>query len=128
MSIRCTVPVPHPSPHTDSEGFYNSLDPGIRRTVRFFRILGYHTCDSGDGYSKPPESRTFDATPHVVIQVPSDNLISSTDRITEILRAMDLDPVLEDETGPVYPRVEGSYSEGHAVIIVFDLHDGNLPL
>jgi hypothetical protein len=31
---------------------YESIDPGIRETVRWLRTLGYETTDSGDGRSK----------------------------------------------------------------------------
>lgn len=39
---------------------YDELDPGIRRTVRWLRSLGYETCDSGDGKTKPAQGLTWE--------------------------------------------------------------------
>jgi len=44
------------------------LDPGVRELVMRLRRKGFHTVDSGDGVSKPPEERVFER-PHVVMRL-----------------------------------------------------------
>lgn len=48
---------------------YEMLDPGVRDMVRWLRKKGYETIDSGDGVSKPAETRTISRR-HVVIRLP----------------------------------------------------------
>lgn len=44
---------------------YESLDVGIRETVRWVRTLGLNTCDSGDGVSKLDSMDGVLTVPHV---------------------------------------------------------------
>lgn len=48
------------------------LDPGIRDAVIELTRKGFHTTDSGDGVTKPPERREIDA-PHVAVKIEGDD-------------------------------------------------------
>lgn len=62
-----------------------SLDPGIVSTVILLRAYGFETTDSGDGETKPEEYRTIPG-PHVVVQVPANDLVREADRLLDVLK------------------------------------------
>ena len=73
----------------------DALDPGIRTTVLLLSAHGFVTTDSGDGVSKPFESRTFEV-PHVVCRVDDpQRLVKEAHRLGDVL--------------PVGWRVEANY-------------------
>ena len=96
------------------------LDPGIRDVVRWLRGNGWCTTDSGDGVSKPEESRVFDA-PHVVIVVDDPaELVDAADRLWAEVEALGVeeDPRVDDDGYPVNPLdVQASYNPGQGGIV-----------
>jgi hypothetical protein len=64
---------------------FADLDPGIRDIVERLREAGFETVDSGDGKSKPPESRDV-PFPHVFAQVADRAvLLAEADRMAQLL-------------------------------------------
>ncbi len=97
---------------------YESLNPGIRETVRWFHLLGYTTTDSGDGLTRQFECDRED--PYVVVKVDPKHLISMSDRIK-----------LEMGSAAEHPNVliTGTYSphDGYALIDISGIQD-RIPL
>lgn len=69
---------------------YDSLDPGIRETVRWLRGIGMPTCDSGDGVSKPDDFECAIREPHVFMQFARlDTAVKSAHTIKDLLEDME---------------------------------------
>lgn len=108
---------------------YEKLDPGIRRTVRWLRSLGYETCDSGDGVTKlamfnsPAEAFEQGGilnVPHVFIWSTPETMIADARRLLA---------VIEETFGYPVGIVEATFNpaDGEAIISVRSIGDSNLP-
>lgn len=110
----------------------DDLDPGVRRTVRWLRLLGYFTVDSGDGTSKPEEEREFNY-PHVLIMERREHLLDRCDALGKVLDGLGIPEIMWHQPNctpfPVSPSSSVSYEAGgeFGVIMVSHVHDGNLP-
>jgi hypothetical protein len=89
---------------------YDTLDAGIRDTVRLLHECGWATSDSGDGRSKPEDERAFDC-PHVVCPVfaPATQMVMLAHR-------------LADRLGDGW-RVEASYSTDNCKALLVAMKD-----
>lgn len=107
---------------------YEQLDPGIRKTVRVLRNLGYKTTDSGDGVSKfagksDEEKAELSAVgtlsmPHVFINVedPRD-LQMEADQLWALVETLS-----KDGPSDLEPRIEAVYwpQSNLAMLCLFD--------
>lgn len=108
---------------------YEELDPGIRELVRWLRSLGFDTCDSGDGESKPQERRFLDFQHVFIIVKEPQNLIEECLRLQTMLKrdhGIELKPSGPDEEGN--PEVGGSFDPANrlATIEVYHIEDSML--
>lgn len=69
------------------------LDPGIRDLVVALRARRWHTTDSGDGVSKPPEERTLHQ-PHVVVRINRDFMADDAQRLRDAVEEITGEPVV----------------------------------
>lgn len=99
------------------------LDPGIREFVRFLRMHGFDTSDSGDGVSKHPEARGFDST-HVAITVEPARLCLEADRLMALLQQQGLEPMPLGPDEDDSLTIEATYNPaefGYALILVMNI-------
>jgi hypothetical protein len=96
---------------------FDTLDPGIRGTVRWLQENGFHTTDSGDGASKSDLIATGDALdfPHVFMTCAPEVLVSEARRLYAMLGS--------------FGTVEATYSpnDGIAVLALIGVTDDKLP-
>lgn len=93
---------------------YESLNPGIRETVRWLHYNGFETCDSGDGVTNAEAGMECAMdTPMVACQVQLSVLIAETDRLWSLLCSLH---------GGVPPSVsvQASYAPGEPGIILLE--------
>jgi hypothetical protein len=103
---------------------YETLDPGIRKVVRWLRENGFHTTDSGDGVTKRDMACAFDM-PNVAMTTESKyELFDEADRLWRMLKRR------LPERMHVEIHIEASYDpmDESCVILLLRLHDGMLPL
>jgi hypothetical protein len=102
----------------------NTLDPGIRLTVRLLRALDFNTCDSGDGKSKVEaiaEGEALDV-PHVFMRTDPERMRAEADRLATSLGS-------PPHGLPLPPgSVEATYSplDGSALLVVYGIDDAAL--
>jgi hypothetical protein len=92
---------------------YDTLDPGIRDTVKLLNDAGFVTTDSGDGVSKPAdwyESGDALPYPHVACAVSRAAMLDEADRLQQVL-------------GRTW-RVEASYAPIDASYLLFAYQSG----
>lgn len=115
---------------------YGELDPGVRRTVRWLRSLGYETCDSGDGVTKKPDGWMVRDYPHVTMRVYASDLVALADDMHVRLEVagFKVAPVgghVMNRDGEVVPCVyiQANYDPANGIgfLEVAGLHDGLLP-
>jgi hypothetical protein len=89
-----------PDPEPVAPLDYETLDPGIRETVRLLRKWGFQTTDSGDGVSKAgtEAEACMEYQPNVRCRVPPEALAGETRRLCHMLAGagIRLGPKLED--------------------------------
>ena len=103
---------------------YDQLDPGIRKTVRWLRSLGYETTDSGDGRSKDLSDTDNLDVPHVAIALPDQcKPAPFGDRIWREIQMF-----FDDGEAPDAVHVEVSYSarDQRWIVMVYGLDDAML--
>lgn len=114
---------------------YDELDPGIRRTVRWLRSLGYETCDSGDGKTKPAQGLTWEDCvrdmAHVCISHPhgGHSLPRAAEVLLQRLEAIGI------RVGPIGHEIDGMASiqatydpaTGSSILDLMGLDDSMLP-
>jgi hypothetical protein len=111
---------------------YETLDPGIRETVRHLRAHGFNTTDSGDGITKPAAGWPDDEVlhvPHVAIVCDDGCLmVAQADRLMRILATGGV-RVLPQSMDRTLPSIQASYdpADGTAVIILTGVSDGMWP-
>lgn len=116
---------------------YEALDPGIRRTVRWLRSLGFETTDSGDGVTKPAMGLTWDDGvrdhPHVII-VPRQEytmwpvgVTIALGGLVSYITSLGIQVVpIGHEGVSIQATIDATRPE-RAIIDVMHLHDGLLP-
>lgn len=118
-------------PPMSDELNYDELDPGIRRTVRWLRSLGYDACDSGDGKTKleagwsPNDARNH---PHVVMRVHPDLLAEAADALRADVHAIGATVLSIGQGMGVW--IQASYDPAGGAVAVLDimgLDDSMLP-
>lgn len=101
---------------------YDSLDPGIRETVRALREAGFETTDSGDGRTKDEDERTTGDMPQVVIETTPDDMRACAGRLLRWLERQ-LGVYAENIDDEQY-QIEATYSPiddvAHVMLIGFD--------
>jgi hypothetical protein len=114
----------------DSSGIgYETIDPGVRRLVRWLNDRGFATCDSGDG-SKAPDMECALDVPNVSIVVADKyDLISTADRLRQDLEDIG---VMVLQMGPEMgkpPSIQAGYDAGggNAWIDLLGVSDADLP-
>jgi hypothetical protein len=100
----------------------NSLCPGIRRTVAWLQSEGFHTTDSGDGYSN---AEMECALPHANVFMTCDpaKMVEEADRLHTLLaqKGIEIGPLgPDDEDQP--PHIEASYDPSNKVAVLCLLH------
>ena len=100
---------------------YDSLNPGIRLTVRWLRALGFETLDSGDGQTH--EHGCDREGPYVVMRVAAEKLLEQADRLVQAVR--DKGIVLTSINPWGVPAVQASYDpvSGTAYLDLMDVDD-----
>jgi len=109
---------------------YETLNPGIRRTVEMLNRAGFETCDSGDGETH--EYGCDRPYPYVVIMVPAFALVEETGRLVDILEdiGITVDPISEDDCGVhIQATFDPGIKDGRyaAMIDLQGVHDRMLP-
>ena len=99
-----------------------TLNPGIRNTVRFLLGHEFNTCDSGDG--KTHEFKCDQPNAYVHIQVEPEELVSEANRLRDVLDRAGVTVLPLDEQGKV-PTIEASYNPANefAVITLWNVDD-----
>jgi len=106
---------------------YNTLNPGIRRLVRWLNDHGFETCDSGDGET---HECTCDREYAYVVMTVKDpfNLIDETLRLTRLVSGLGVPiaPITGDGT---VVSIQASYDPAQAssFIDLMGLKDSMLP-
>ncbi len=104
---------------------YDSLDDGIRETVRLLRRHGFDTTDSGDGDTPQPYEKL--SYGHVVVVVGPGELARAACEIGRLMEDHGLAVVPRAPSDPPegHVTIEGSYSpaEGIALVIVSHVLD-----
>lgn len=110
---------------------YESLNPGIRESVRFLRAAGFETCDSGDGVTR--EHECDPGVPYVVVREPHAELVVECARdLKSLLESRGLEVVCGPESveqlGAREVVVEASYDpvSDVAVLVVTGITDAKL--
>jgi hypothetical protein len=96
-----------------SQDVIDALDPGIRDLVVRLNKLGFDTCDSGDGVTKPAAGWSEDEAlryPHVFSEVDPEDMVYESLRLFNIL-------------GPEW-NVECSYSPSSGIALLLATKDG----
>lgn len=106
---------------------YDQLDPGIRKTVRWFNDNGFVTSDSGDGISKmstPAEDCMMaPGLPNVVIEVDPEDMVASADTVLEMILSKGVRVGPDEATVTVFagPQPEGTeYGDGVFIQASYD--------
>lgn len=104
---------------------YDSLNPGIRETVRFLRERGYQTCDSGDGVTA--EFECDPGFPYVHMVCAPDDLVEVANRLYALMRPF-VDFERECSTAEeqwAAPTIEASYHPlgGNAIVSLMNVAD-----
>lgn len=102
---------------------YDSLDPGIRRVVSLLNELGFSTCDSGDGVSKPKGEGVIDI-PHVFHR--TNRPFEAAQNLLNELRRMGI-RVDESGHGPVWIEASQDPVSGVGLVGLYGLNDAGLP-
>jgi hypothetical protein len=77
---------------------YDSLNPGIRRTVKFLRDHWFRTQDSGDGVTR--EFECDPGFPYVSIHIPSSaSLLAESHRLRNLLASVGIEVGYQSEDG-----------------------------
>ena len=122
---------------------YDTLDSGIRETVRWLRSCGYDTVDSGDGKEKfapgekaLPMQPTEDGEgmlvdcrldfPHVFIRIEPHMLVTQANVLRDLLRDAG---IVVTPCSPDGVSIQGSYDpvDSSAMLMIHGLHDGLWP-
>lgn len=102
---------------------YAKLDPGISLVVRWLRIHGFETTDSGDGVSKVDAIAEGEALaePHVFMVCKPSDMIAEAHRLLGLLENLDAQGA--------GARIEASYNpnDGIAIISLFGLTSVAIP-
>lgn len=104
---------------------YESLDPGIRETVRWLNARGFETTDSGDGVTKFAAGYSTDEAfdvPHVFIHCnPHDIWVQSTRLLRELTEAgFCVEPVGHSA---IYIQATYDPADDSALIALFGVSD-----
>lgn len=104
---------------------YTEMNPGIRRTVRWMRSLGFDTCDSGDGTTHDYDCDS--EWPYVAMLVPPEELVAQARRLQQAFKEIGI--TIEELSSEPKPAIQASYDPGNetAAILLTDFTDILLP-
>ena len=95
---------------------FDSLCPGIRRTVEFLVSKGFETTDSGDGHSNEGMECAM-PFPNVAITCLPTDLIFEARRLMRVLaeKGVQVEPLGPEEEGPQAPHIEVNYDPSNDI-------------